>query len=218
MKFIQRILLETIRLPIVLLWYLSGWQISQPIPPDTRLVVTGAPHTSNWDYYLFLLAITYLRRRPFVTVKKELFFPPVGWILRLLGGVSIDRQHPKGIVEQITEKVKNTKPILMVFTPEGTRSYTDHWKAGFYHVALGADTRILCVALNYEEKILYLDLVFKPTGDIEADFEQIKAYQEQYGRGKYPKNVGKVLLRPKDIAQARQKATEQVLASIENSS
>lgn len=217
MKFIQRILLEIVRLPVVLLWHLSGWQVSQPIPSDARLVVTGAPHTTNWDYYLFLIAIVYLRRHPFVTIKKELFFPPLGWILRLIGGVSIDRQQPKGIVEQITEKVKNTEPILMLFTPEGTRSYTDHWKAGFYHVALAADVRILCVALNYEEKKLYFDLVFKPTGDIEADFEEIKTYQEKYGHGKYPKNMSDVVLRPRDIAHTRQTSTEQGVVSVDKS-
>src|SRR5690606_23531305 len=123
---------------IMILWGLSGWKMSkpQPIPPDKRLVVTGAPHTTNWDYYLFLIAIFYLRRRPYVTVKKELFFPPVGWFIKLFGGVPINRQNPKGVTHQITEKVKNTEPILMVFTPEGTRSHTDHWKTGFYRVAL----------------------------------------------------------------------------------
>ena len=200
MKFIQNLFLDIARLPVLLLWRLTGWTISQPLPPDAKLVITGAPHTSNWDYYLFLLAISYLRRRPYVTVKKELFFPPLGWILRLFGGVPIDRQNPKGIVEQIIEKVKKTDHILMVFTPEGTRSYTDYWKPGFYRVAMEADTRILCVAVNYPEKTLYFDLLFKPTGDIEADFEQIKAYQEQYGRGKYPQNEGKVALRPREMS------------------
>jgi 1-acyl-sn-glycerol-3-phosphate acyltransferase len=204
MPWLQQILLEIVRLPMLCLWYLSGWQISQPLPPDDRLVLTGAPHTSNWDYYRFLTAICYLRRRPYVTIKKELFFPPLGWVLRLLGGVAIDRQNPKGITQQIAEKVKNTERILMIFTPEGTRGYTDHWKAGFYHVAMAADVRILCVAVNYETKTLYFDLVFKPTGDIEADFEQIKAYQAQYGRGKFAANAGLVALRPKDIESARQ--------------
>ena len=206
MKLIQNILLEIARVPMLLLWYLSGWKVSQPLPPDDKLVLTGAPHTTNWDYYRFLTAIFYLRRRPYVTIKKELFFPPLGWILRALGGVSIDRQNPKDIAHQIAEKIKRTDRILMIFTPEGTRGYTDHWKAGFYNVAMEADVRILCVAINYKEKTLYFDLVFKPTGDIEADFELIKAYQAKYGHGKYPENAGKLELRPKDIESAKQAA------------
>jgi 1-acyl-sn-glycerol-3-phosphate acyltransferase len=209
MQLIQNILLEIIRLPMVLLWRLSGWKISQPLPPDDKLVLTGAPHTTNWDYYRFLTAIAYLHRRPYVTIKKELFFPPLGWLLRALGGVAIDRKNPKDIAHQIAEKVKHTDRILMVFTPEGTRSYTDHWKAGFYHVAMEADVRILCIALNYKEKTIYFDLVFKPTGDIEADFERIREYQETYGDGKFPENVSKVALRPKDIEAAKQAAWSQ---------
>ena len=212
MKFIQNLFLDIARLPVLLLWRLTGWKITQPLPPDAKLVITGAPHTTNWDYYLFLLAIFYLRRRPYVTIKKELFFPPLGWILRLFGGVPIDRQNPKGIVEQIIEKVKNTNRILMVFTPEGTRSYTEYWKPGFYRVAMEADTRILCVAVNYPEKTLYFDLLFKPTGDIEADFEQIKVYQETYGHGKYPENEGKVALRPRETSDIQHEQGEQAVA------
>jgi 1-acyl-sn-glycerol-3-phosphate acyltransferase len=201
MKLLQRILLEIVRWPLVNLWHLTGWNVSQDLPDDPRLVITGAPHTTNWDYLVFLMAALHQRRRPYVTVKKELFFPPLGWILHLLGGLSIDRQNPGDIARQIAEKIREADSILMVFTPEGTRGHTKFWKTGFYYVALEADVPILCGAINWQEKVVYLDLRIEPTGDIEADFELIKAYQEKHGRGLYPENEGVLAIRSRRSKQ-----------------
>lgn len=197
MKWLQQIILEIFRYPILGLWYLSGWRTESDFPPDEKLVLTGAPHTSNWDYIVALLAAYEQRRRLNVTIKSELFFPPLGWILRGLGGVPIERSKSQNLVDQIADRFNETDRMIMIFTPEGTRSYTDYWKTGFYWAAVEAKVRILCVAINWEQKRVHFGLVFEPSGDIEADFEKIKAYQEKYGSGLKPENESKIALRPR---------------------
>lgn len=197
MQWLQQIILEVFRYPILGLWYLTGWGTKGDFPPDAKLVLTGAPHTSNWDYIVALLAAYKLRRRLNVTIKSELFFPPLGWILRGLGGVPIERTKSQNLVEQIAERFAESERMVMIFTPEGTRSYTEYWKTGFYWAAIEANVRILCVAIDWDNKLVHFGLVFEPTGDIEADFEKIKEYQETYGSGLKPENESKIALRPR---------------------
>jgi 1-acyl-sn-glycerol-3-phosphate acyltransferase len=205
MKTLVRILLEIIRFPVVAIWHLSGWRTSQDLPPDTKIVATGAPHTSMWDYLFFLIVILEQRRRPVVTVKHTMFKPPIGWFLRLFGGIPIDRTKSNNMVDQLVDQIKAAPDdvrSIYVFTPEGTRSYRDYWKTGFYWTALKADVQIVCAAVNYKEKRIYLDLVFKPSGDLEADFAMIREYQEKHGLGLYPEKANKLALRPNQEAQA----------------
>ena len=43
---------------------LTGWR-TEVIPPHTaRYVMIGAPHTSNWDFFLMLLLLTVERSSP----------------------------------------------------------------------------------------------------------------------------------------------------------
>jgi 1-acyl-sn-glycerol-3-phosphate acyltransferase len=198
MEFIKRILLEVFRWPIVNVWYLTGWSVSQEKIDEPRLVITGAPHTSNWDYFMFLLAILHLRRRPFVTAKDSLFKPPIGFFIRFFGGIPIDRSKSNNLVQQMRERINSREKIWIVFSPDGTRSYRPYWKTGFYWVAIEADVPIACAAINYKTRIITIDLIFKPSGDIEADMAMIREYQEKYGSGLYPKKENPVVLRPKE--------------------
>jgi 1-acyl-sn-glycerol-3-phosphate acyltransferase len=204
MNWFSRSLLEIIRFPLVTIWHLAGWRISTNLPADRVLVVTGAPHTSMWDYLLFLCGILELRWRPVVTIKHTMFKPPIGWFLRWFGGIPIDRTRSNNMVDQLAEQIQQAPDDVQtayIFTPEGTRSYRDYWKTGFYWTAMKADVRILCAAVNYKEKRIYLDLVFKPSGNLEADFEMIRAYQEKHGVGLYPEKANKLALRAQQEAQ-----------------
>lgn len=190
------LLIAPVRWLYLLLWWRwRGWKISRDVPKIDRFVVTGAPHTSNWDYAHFLAGVASAERRPYVTIKKELFFPPLGWFLRALGGIPIDRGSGAGVVEKLTEQLKTYKRLILVFTPEGTRSYRDHWKTGFYYVAQAADVPIVMACLNYEEKILHISDPFYPTGDIEADLEVFSAFYTEHGHALYPEKVNDIRVR-----------------------
>lgn len=179
----KRVLLEIIRKPVLFLWWgWRGWGVENAVPDDPKLVLLGVPHTSNWDYIHFLAGALHQRRRPYVTVKHTLFVGPLGWFIRLAGGIPINRNSKQNVVDQLAQKIHHTKQIIILFTPEGTRSYQPYWKTGFYYTALQADVPIACVAIDYKHKLVRFGDKVHPTGDIEADFEIIKAYYEAYGR------------------------------------
>lgn len=198
MEFVKTVLFEIFRFPIMSLWYLTGWRVTQDKIDEPRLVIAAGPHTSNWDYLMFLLAILHLRRRSFVTIKHTLFFPPIGFILRLLGGMPINRDHSHNFVGQMTDLLDSREEIWMVFSPDGTRSYRPHWKTGFYWVAKEANVPIVCAAIDYKKKTITMDLKIQPSGDIEADMVTIREYFGTHGLALYPENANPVVLRSKE--------------------
>jgi 1-acyl-sn-glycerol-3-phosphate acyltransferase len=48
------VLYELIRI-LMLSWFrLSGWKTTGEIPSEPKFVAIGAPHTSNWDFFVML--------------------------------------------------------------------------------------------------------------------------------------------------------------------
>jgi len=187
--------MEIVRFPLAMIWRLMGWRINRKMIEDDKVVLTGAPHTSNWDYMHFLFAAITLRRKIYVTIKKELFFFPLGFILKALGGIPVDRHNSSNLVDDLAERIKNSKRIVLLFTPDGTRSYQPYWKTGFYWVAKKAGVPIMLGIPDYKKKFVHLDYKFMPSGDIEADFEVIREYQEKYGVGLYDEKSNPVITR-----------------------
>ncbi len=207
LKWLANGLSEILRRGYLFFWWdIRGWTVRTPLPDIDKVVITGAPHTTNWDYPHMLAGAAAMRRRPNVTIKKELFFPPLGWILRALGGIEIDREGSYNIVDQLADAIRKSDRFMMVFTPEGTRSYRDTWKTGFYYTALRSDATIVCAAIDYEQKFIDFGLVFKPTGNIIEDFERIKAYYARMGRALYPENANRV-----DISESHKRRLQQRL-------
>ncbi len=191
----KRILIEILRFPLAIMWRLMGWRINVDAIEDDKVVLTGSPHTSNWDYMNFLLAAITLRRKIYVTIKSELFFFPLGFILKALGGIPVDRHNSHNLVEQLAERLKNADRMVLLFTPDGTRSYRPYWKTGFYWVAKEAGVPIILGIPDYEKKFVRLDYKFIPSGDIEADFVKIREQQEKYGIGLYHEKTNPVITR-----------------------
>lgn len=193
-----------IGLPYRLIWFLLGWHVEGELPKLDKIVMIAAPHTSNWDYATMLPAALKFGRRPLTTTKHTLFKPPFGWLLRLSGAFPVDRSHAMGVVDQLVEKINNTDRILLMFTPEGTRSKSSYWKIGFYQAALKAEIPIVCGCINYQRKVISVSDPIYPTGDLEADFEKIKAYYEANGYPRYPEKLSDMVLRERDIRRVKE--------------
>jgi len=71
---------------------LFGWQVSFTLPPRDKYVLVAAPHTSNWDFVLGLLAMWAIGLRFSWVGKHTLFKGPFGPIMRSLGGIPVDRR------------------------------------------------------------------------------------------------------------------------------
>lgn len=213
MAFIKQVLYEIVRFPIIALWRLSGWRVTQPSVPEDKVVMTGAPHTSNIDYLFFLLTALHLRRKIYVTVKKELFFFPVGNVIAALGGIPIDRENSYNLVGKLAERLKEADRMILLFTPDGSRSYRPHWKSGFYWTAYEAGVPIRLGIASYRKRIVNVDHQIIPSGDIEADFEIIRQLQTQYGAGLFDSRSNPVITRA--AYKAQQKQAEDTLSAQE---
>ncbi|WLD57246.1 lysophospholipid acyltransferase family protein [Salinispirillum sp. LH 10-3-1] len=153
-----------------LLLRVLGWHIA-PFPDVNKAVVVGGPHTSNWDGLLGLVGGAALGLQVNIMIKANLFFWPLGPLMRRFGAIPINRQQNSGVVEQAVAQIKQRDRMIMVVTPEGTRSNAPKWKTGFYHIALQAEVPIVVATADYGKKEITYPAVVMPSGDIDADFE-----------------------------------------------
>lgn len=178
------------------LFRLMGWKIDYRLPDDPKMLIIFAPHTSNWDVIHALPATFVLGLKANWLVKSNIYIGPLKWLINWLGGVPIDRHKKENKVEMIARAIKEADQIVLGLSPEGTRSYTEYWRSGFYHIARMANIPIHFGFIDYPSKTIGAHPGFTPSGDIEADMQKIRAFYEDK-RGKYPKNVGPVRFRPR---------------------
>lgn len=173
-----------------LFWILKifGWKIDERSPVGVKkAVVVVGPHTSNWDFIIGRIAFAHYGVDAKFLIKKELFFPPLGWLLKAMGGIPVDRKRKNNITEYAMEVFAEHETCFLVFTPEGTRSYNPSWKKGFYYIAQKANVPIYIAYIDYKRKIGGFDQLFTPTGDADKDIRYIKTVLSQY-TGRTPEN------------------------------
>lgn len=165
-----------------------GWKIDPSLPAEIKkCVLVMGPHTSNWDYFIGMMAFWgYYDVDLKQLIKSELFFPPLGWVLKGMGGVPVYRNKKSNMTTTIANMYKQANELTIAFTPEGTRSYNPSWKKGFYYIALEAKVPIVLGYLDYKTKIGgMLPLIIHPTGNVEKDIEIIKTQYKDIS-GRYP--------------------------------
>jgi 1-acyl-sn-glycerol-3-phosphate acyltransferase len=155
-----------------------GWRIEGEFPPQPKLVVIVAPHTSNWDFIVGILAVFAIGIRARFIAKHQLFKPPLGWLMRWFGGIPVNREAPQGMVPQAAAAIDRAQSVFLAITPAGTRSSSKPWKSGFYRIAVAARVPIMPIAFDGEHKTIRLFPAFAPGGDYEADLPKLRAYFE----------------------------------------
>lgn len=162
---------------------LSGWRIAGRLPDAPRYVIIVAPHTSNYDFFVGLAAKFALGLKARWLGKHSLFRGPVGWILRALGGIPVDRARPDGTVEAVLEELHASPTFVLALSPEGTRKHIPHWKTGFYRIALAADVPVAPVAFDWSTRTIALLPPFRVTGDQAADIAHLRGlYRREMAR------------------------------------
>lgn len=173
------------------IYQLQGWSAVNNVGViPKRAVLLAAPHTSNMDMIIALHVFELLGIKPKIAIKKELFqYPPIKKYLESIGGVPIDRQKTEvkiSIVDVLADLFNQYDEIVLTITPEGTRSKTDRWKTGFYHVAMKAKVPIIISYLDYKLKEGVIEKIFYPTGNFEEDMKVIMNVYKKNGVGMYP--------------------------------
>jgi len=183
----------------------AGWQVRFDGLPSKQGVAIVYPHTSNWDFPLGLLAKWSLGFAPSFWGKDSLFKVPLfGAWMRWVGGVPVDRKSPRGLVGQMVDRMKQAKAggefFWLVIAPEGTRAYHEHWRSGFYRVAVQAEVPLALVYFDYEDKVVGFDRFIHLSGDVDADMAVIAGYLG-HRRGRRPELAGPIRMPPEKEAK-----------------
>jgi 1-acyl-sn-glycerol-3-phosphate acyltransferase len=139
-----------------------GWQFLGDIPRKGKIVIAGAPHTTNWDFILFLGALDHFKIKIGFIGKAGLFRWPFGAMFRRWGGIPVDRDTASGLVRQVADAMEAAGDMVLVIAPEGTRKAVPYWKAGFLRIAQAADARIQFASVDYPRKLVEISAPIDP--------------------------------------------------------
>ena len=129
--------------------------------------------------------------------KSNLFIKPFGYLLRLMGGISINRSKKNQIVDNMISLFSQRENFLLVVPVEGTRARANFWKSGFYHIAKGADVPILPTFLDYGNKRGGFGVPIITTDNLLSDMQKIRDFYAPF-KGKFPWNSGPVKLQEEE--------------------
>lgn len=164
---------------------LMGWQIQGRVPDVRKLIVAGAPHTSNWDFVIAMSVVMALDLRANWLAKHTIFRFPFKTLFYKLGGIPLDRSNPKGVAEQMAEKIRASDQMIIGIMPEGTRKKVEKWKSGFLRIAYAADCPVMLSSLDFDAKtVLFGDLI-AAREDVDQQLLEIKQYYRQF-KPKHP--------------------------------
>jgi 1-acyl-sn-glycerol-3-phosphate acyltransferase len=181
------------KLLATLLLRLTGWRRGGAPPPLKRFVLIAAPHTSNWDaVYLLAFGAVYDLEISWL-MKQEHFRWPIGLLYSALGGIPVDRSARRDRVAHLAGQFGERERLVVVVPPEGTRRRAEHWKSGFFHLALQADVPIVCSYLDYTRKIGGFGPVLQPTDGVGAVMDACRAFYADK-EGRFPDQFGPVQL------------------------
>ncbi len=161
---------------LVALYRLRGWRIEGQLPSAKKFVLVGAPHTSNWDFALFLGAIDALGIRPSYLGKHSLFRWPLRRFMLDMGGIPVDRTTRAHYVDHVVAAFTDRAALVLVIAPEGTRHSNGRWKSGFYHIAKGAVVPIVLARIDRPRRVIQIGPATLPSGDYRADLARIAEF------------------------------------------
>ncbi len=159
---------------------ISGWTIKGRVPDEERIVIIAAPHTSNWDFILAMLAIFGLNIKLRWLGKHSIFKPGFKNFFKWLGGIPVYRDNPSNLIDNVVKIVKKEKSIVIAMTPEGTRKKVKRWKTGFLRIAKQTHSKILLISIDAPTKSIEIGNIFNPTGNSEEDLEFIQKYYSSF--------------------------------------
>ena len=147
-----------------------------------QAVVIAYPHTSNWDFPVTLLALAALPYGAHWVGKDTMFRGPLGPLMRMLGGVAVNRRERTGFVERLADEFRSRENFHLIIATEGTRSRQEGWKSGFYRIARAANVPVLLGVVDYPQREAGLLASIELTGNEDADMARIAdCYQGRKG-------------------------------------
>ncbi|MFM7659606.1 MAG: lysophospholipid acyltransferase family protein [Betaproteobacteria bacterium] len=163
---------------------LLGWRVEGEFPNHPKLVVAGAPHSTNWDFPVAMSTVFALNLRIRFMAKESLFRGAAGPIMRWFGGLSVDRSQASDVVDQVVDYIERSDTFWLCIAPEGTRKKVERFRTGFLRIAHAANIPILLLAFDRPNKVIQLGPLWYPSSDTEADRIAIEKWFEPYQAGR----------------------------------
>ena len=167
---------------------LTGWVIEGSIPDEPKLVIIAYPHTSNWDFLVFLAIVRHFGLEVRFLAHEGLFVGPFAWLLRRWGAIPVQRGVGSAVAKAVAS-FDRSDSMLLVLAPEGTRARGSAWKSGFWRIADAADVPVLMGFVDRDTKRMGFGPTLKVDGDAEGWMEQARVFYEDK-RGLKPENRG----------------------------
>jgi hypothetical protein len=167
-----------------------GWRVAGALPDCPKMVITIAPHTTNWDFPIGVMVMWALDLRLTFAGKHSLFFWPFSVWLKAIGGIPVDRRAANGLVGALVNEFAARDKLIYALSPEGTRTLTAGFRSGFLHVARQANVPIVLGYFDYEQRLIAFDQTYIPSGaapeQVAFDLEQMVTFYRPI-QGKYRK-------------------------------
>jgi len=158
-----------------LIYKIVGWKIEGNVHAYDKAVLVVAPHTSNWDFFVGLGAKFIGDINSHFLIKKSWMDKPVlGWILKILGGVPVDRAKRTNVAQQMADYFGEREKFMIAIAPEGTRKYVPKLKTGFWHIAKEAKVPLIPITFDYPSKTVKIFDPFQMSENKEEDIESLK--------------------------------------------
>ena len=173
---------EILSLTGKLFYFLMGWRF-EPLPAyfSKKHVIIGFPHTCNMDAVRAFIGYRIIKRTGHIMVKKEWFFWPMSWFLKVIGDIPVDRGSSRGAVEQMADVFNSRDEFLLAIVPEGTRKKVRTIRTGFWYIAKTARVSIICWYLDNDGRQARWLGEITPGDDMERDLVMIRDLYAQAG-------------------------------------
>lgn len=179
-----------------------GWRVEGELADVPKMVIIGAPHTSNWDFFLFLAVIYHFGIKVSFLGKAGLFRWPFGFMFRKVGGIPVERSKAGGLVDQVASAFDAHERMILVIAPEGTRAAATSWRSGFAEIALGADVPVVFAGVDGPSKKVVIGPPEKVGQDRREFMDRVRAFYADKP-GIYPERKSAVRLEDENIKSAR---------------
>ena len=163
---------------------LGGWRMEGQFPDIPKLVLIGAPHSSNWDGYWGFAAKIAMGLDIRILGKHQLFWWPLSLLLDRLGVIAVNRDAAQGVTEQAAAMIRDADRLWFGLAPEGTRKPVPRFKPGFWKIASEAGVPVLPAYFDYPRKVIGIGPTFDLSGDMDADIARIQRWYAPW-RGRH---------------------------------
>lgn len=166
---------------------LMGWKSFGEKVKEKKCIIIGVPHTSAWDFVISWVFYKSIGGNANIIVKKEFFFWPIGFFVRKMGGIPINRARGANVIRQIVKLFNEREYMQLAITPEGTRKRSKNWKGGFHTIAKQANVPVYLSSFDWGRKELNIYGSFALTDDYKEDIKRIKDFYREKGvQGRFP--------------------------------